>query len=246
MPPLIAALPKEEMIEDNDEWMDWETRREHIPIGKHIIAGSCAGIVEHLGMFPLDTIKTHMQACGRRLGMINIAKILYHDEGLFRFWKGAQVMASACVPAHASYFLAYEHLKMYLNYDNSHLNFSSTLFIGAFTTFVHDFFISPADVVKQRLQLCKNLTARQCVKDIVREEGLRGLYRSYPITVSMNIPFASCVVCCNENLKTYFRPWERKHSYLWYFLCAGTAGGIAGLITNPLDVVKTRLQTQEV
>jgi len=75
---------------------------------------------------------------------------------------------------------------------------------------------------------------------------MRGLYRSYPLTVGMNIPFASVVVCCNENLKTFLKPWERQYSYLWYFLCAGIAGGVAGVMTNPLDVVKTRLQTQEV
>ena len=86
-----------------------------------------------------------MQASGQRLGMRSIARILYQDEGLFRFWKGAQVMASGCVPAHASYFLAYEHLKMYLNFDNEHLNFSKTLLIGSTTTFAHDFFITPAD-----------------------------------------------------------------------------------------------------
>ena len=95
--------------------------------------------------------------------------------------------------------------------------------------------------MKQRLQLCKNLTVTQCFKDIIRDEGLRGLYRSYPLTVSMNIPFASCVVCVNENLKTVIRPWERTHSYFWYFVCAGFAGGLAGLLTNPLDVIKTRL-----
>jgi len=60
--------------------MDWETRDNSIPIGKHIIAGkllsssnlsyrhsltpcfcgvlgSCAGIMEHVGMFPFDTVK---------------------------------------------------------------------------------------------------------------------------------------------------------------------------------------------
>ena len=95
--------------------------------------------------------------------------------------------------------------------------------------------------MKQRMQLCNSVSVLQTFRNIVREEGFRGLYRSYPITVSMNIPFASCVVCCNENLKTVVRPWERQNSYIWYFLCAGISGGLAGLMTNPLDVVKTRL-----
>ena len=79
----------------------------------------------------------------------------------------------------------------------------------------------------------------------MKAEGIYGLYRSYPLTVFMNIPFMACVVCVNENAKTYFKPWERSNAHLWYFLCAGTAGGIAGVFTNPLDVVKTRIQTQD-
>lgn len=86
------------------------------------------------------------------------------------------------------------------------------------------------------------MTARQCLKDIISKEGLvKGLYRSYPVTYMMNSPFSSAVICCNENFKTAIRPWERKYPLFWYFMCAGMSGGIAGALTNPLDVVKTRL-----
>lgn len=75
----------------------------------------------------------------------------------------------------------------------------------------------------------------------MKDDGFKGLYRSYPITVFMNFPFNAIVVCANENLKTWIKPWERSNPHFWYFLCAGVAGGIAGMLTNPLDVVKTRL-----
>ena len=57
-------------------------------------------------------------------------------------------MASGCIPAHASYFLAYEHLKIYFDFKNEEMNFHGPLMIGASTTFIHDFFITPADCIK--------------------------------------------------------------------------------------------------
>ena len=62
-------------LTEEDEVFDWETRPDSVPLLKHIIAGkynaqpiidltkqsicigSCAGVMEHVGMFPLDTIK---------------------------------------------------------------------------------------------------------------------------------------------------------------------------------------------
>lgn len=40
-----------------------------------------------------------------------------------RFWKGAQVIASGCIPAHASYFTAYEYLKQYFDFKNEEYEF---------------------------------------------------------------------------------------------------------------------------
>jgi hypothetical protein len=37
--------------------------------------------------------------------------MLYKEEGLFRFLKGSNVVASGCIPAHSGQFLVYELLK---------------------------------------------------------------------------------------------------------------------------------------
>jgi solute carrier family 25 iron transporter 28/37 len=61
-------MENDHKLQITDEFMDWEIRDEGFPLHKHIIAGSMAGIMEHLGMFPVDTVKTHMQASHRVLG----------------------------------------------------------------------------------------------------------------------------------------------------------------------------------
>jgi hypothetical protein len=43
-----------------EDFLDWEDNPANIPFRKHMIAGSIAGCVEHLAMFPVDTIKTYL------------------------------------------------------------------------------------------------------------------------------------------------------------------------------------------
>ena len=88
----------------NDNFMEWEERdTSQISLFKHCIAGSIAGVVEHLAMYPFDTLKTHLQSSNGRLTFRKTAQILYNDEGMLKgFFKGADVMAYGCVPAHAA------------------------------------------------------------------------------------------------------------------------------------------------
>ena len=60
----------------------------------------------------------------------------------------------------------------------------------------------------------------------------------------INLPYSSMMVCFNENLKVWVKPEKRQYKFFYYFLCASISGTIASIITNPMDVVKTRLQVQ--
>ena len=78
----------------------------------------------------------------------------------------------------------------------------------------------------------------ECVKNILKTEGIRGFYRSYLVTVTMNAPYFTTLVCVNENLKTFVQPWNRKHPLFWYFICAGCAGGVQLLLLIHLMSLK--------
>lgn len=93
------------------------------------------------------------------------------------------------------------------------------------------------------------------------------MYRSFPITVLTNIPYNGVLVGVNEGLKERFIPpvpraltengsggnsnadlerhmEETRKRLPMYLALAGISSGIAAMFTQPLDVIKTRLQTQ--
>ncbi len=46
------------MVEEFD--FEWEERSDDVKISTHFLAGSLAGLTEHLIILPFDNIKTHL------------------------------------------------------------------------------------------------------------------------------------------------------------------------------------------
>lgn len=245
-------------IEIDEDWEEWDPSKGSFVV--HMFAGSCAGLAEHIGMFPVDTIKvrechdhrptpnfiilcqTHLQVSQGRQPARAVVKQMYR-EGFGRLWRGAPAMAVACIPSHAAYFSVYEQAKKKFRVNEPGHHPLGAAAAGALATVLHDGVITPMDVVKQRLQLGYYSGVRDCIKSIIREEGFSALFRSYPTTVLMNIPYASVVVATNETLKEFLNP-DGQHDMMTYLLSGAGAGALAAVATNPLDVIKTRLQTQ--
>lgn len=132
--------------EYDDEYFEWEERDESTPFWKHMVAGSVAGIMEHISMLPIDTLKTHSQSSIERISVRQSINHIYSSAGLLGFWKGSSVMAMGCVPSHSLYFSIYEYSRssMGLN-DSEDVVFSSNALIGVFSTAFHDLIMNPCE-----------------------------------------------------------------------------------------------------
>jgi solute carrier family 25 iron transporter 28/37 len=231
--------------EGDEEMYQWEDRHHSMSFVNHIIAGSLAGYAEHCLMLPADIVKTNMQVYRNSTSMSRVVSNIWKKHGFRGFWHGIDAVALGCVPAHAAYFSMYELSRQYLKINDNRIHALLSSAAGAIAAVFHDAIYTPFDVIKQRQQLHQNssLNAFAILRKIIREEGVRSLFRSLPVTVSMNIPNAAVIVGVNDSLKVAFKP-KNGHNFISYFLCAGIAGATAALITIPLDVIKTKMQTQ--
>ncbi|XP_011624472.1 mitoferrin [Amborella trichopoda] len=208
-----------------------------------MIAGSVAGIAEHIAMFPVDTLKTRMQVVSAGTGAATMARALQsavRQEGALVLWRGVGAVGLGAGPAHAIYFAVYERCKAALGAEHT----LSHAAAGAAATVASEAVSTPMDVVKQRLQLSGG-GLRECIKRVLRDEGFRGFYASYRTTVVMNAPFTAVHFAAYEAVKGAV-VGEEEEGLTVHMTAGAAAGALAGAITTPLDVVKTRLQCQGV
>ncbi|KAI8476027.1 MAG: mitochondrial carrier domain-containing protein [Monoraphidium minutum] len=231
-------------------------------------AGSVAGVVEHTAMYPVDTIKTRMQALshpGQRLhsSTLQALRAVLRREGVGGLYRGVGAVAWGAGPAHALYFATYEAAKGALGGNAQGHHPLAAAAAGAAATLVNDGCMTPVDVIKQRLQVAHSpyKGTMDCVRQVLRQEGVGALFRSYRTTIVMNIPYTAVHFSVYESAKKFLlgaggdaastgdaaaEGDEPEEGLAVQVVAGGLAGGAAAAITTPLDVVKTRLQTEGV
>ena len=240
--------------DNNDlEWEEWDPTQ--TTWTTHVVAGSFAGLAEHVSIFPLDTLKTQVQCekCGSISPMQtwNCASRIVKREGIFRLWRGVSAMFIGCIPAHAAYFSIFESMKKATGADGQGHHPLAAAACGATAAFSHDLFMTPFDTVKQRMQLGYYKNIKHCFESVAAREGVRAFYISLPTTLAMNLPFGMIMVAVNESARKFLssRGTGDGDSHgrvtVAHSMIAGSiAGAVAAAATTPLDIIKTRLQTQ--
>jgi hypothetical protein len=173
-------------------------------------------------------------------------------EGIRGLYKGFGAVIAATAPAHALYFMAYEASKAVLPTSpdsalSKHLvHFAAGVMadVGGSLVWV------PMDVVKQRLQAQDITTAPEhryrhslhTAATIVRTEGVLGLYRGFAAGLATYGPFCGLYFVLYEEGKQRLAAWQGRSTLGAQLACGLVSGAIAAAVTNPLDVIKTRLQ----
>ncbi|OVA16940.1 Mitochondrial carrier protein [Macleaya cordata] len=245
-----------------------DQHRDGLGFWKFMLAGSVAGMVEHMAMFPVDTLKTRMQMLGaapssscaaaaassshshHQIGRL-LASIM-RTEGPLGLYRGIGAMGLGAGPAHAVHFSVYETCKEKLGGNRTGHHPLVHAASGVIATTASDAVLTPMDVVKQRLQLRSSPYGgvKDCVVRMFKEEGFRAFYASYRTTIVMNAPFTAVYFATYEAAKKVLNEISPENAseeqLMVHVLAGGAAGALAGAVTTPLDVVKTRLQCQGV
>ncbi|KAL6948855.1 hypothetical protein ACO0QE_001330 [Hanseniaspora vineae] len=152
------------------EEIDYEALPSNSPLSHQLMAGAFAGIMEHSIMFPIDAIKTRMQAMATasasassaittsklmQSGIIRTITSISTQEGSMALWKGVQSVILGAGPAHAVYFATYETVKDKISQNNKYSIPQPivTGFSGICATIAADALMNPFDTIKQRMQL---------------------------------------------------------------------------------------------
>lgn len=199
------------------------------------IAGGTAGVVVETALYPIDTIKTRLQAA-RGGGQI-ILKGLY---------SGLAGNLAGVLPASALFIGVYEPAKKkLLKMFPEDLSALAHLAAGACGGLAASLIRVPTEVVKQRMQTGQFASAPNAVRLIVASEGFKGLYAGYGSFLLRDLPFDAMQFCIYEQLRIGYKlAAKRELNDPENAIIGAFAGAVTGAITTPLDVIKTRLMIQ--
>ncbi|KAJ8329376.1 hypothetical protein O5D80_002393 [Batrachochytrium dendrobatidis] len=223
----------------------------------HLAAGGVSGLVSCVLLQPLDLrLQQSMQA--RRLLMStltatqvrSLANItlfttlndVVKKDGVSGLWRGTLPTILRNVPGSALYFLSVHSLRSTMERLGVTKN-TSNLIAGAASRVVIGFAAMPITVVKIRYEsnLYTYKSLWNSMSSIWRTEGIPGFFRGFGATILRDAPYAGIYVFFYENFKLILG--GAINSPVAINLGAGMLSGFsATLLTQPFDMMKTRMQ----
>lgn len=148
------------------------------------------------------------------------------------------------VPAMGLYLTTYDESKRICStYGLREGGFACSVVSGIAAELLSGVLFVPMEVVKKKLQVESAMKASSLIKAVYKKHGFYGFYRGYGLNMGIYIPYSVTYFTVYEMLKIESKSLTKSEgSFILNLSCAFVAAGMAGAVSNPLDVISTRVQ----
>jgi solute carrier family 25 (mitochondrial S-adenosylmethionine transporter), member 26 len=179
-----------------------------------LISGALAGFAVDLALYPLDTIKTRLQS----------PQGFLRSGGLGGIYKGMAPALMGSIPSAALFFYAYQAV---LNQTEKKIgDYQRVVIASAIAESVASLIRVPVEVIKQKRQVSQTGLH-------TNSRFLGSFYRGFKSMVIRDVIFSAL----------QFTIWEfcKRDLNLNAAISGAISGSLAGFLTTPIDVLKTRI-----
>jgi hypothetical protein len=216
----------------------------------NLAAGLFACCVSAIITYPVDTIKTRLQAKAYR-DRVGAAGSGGRHGGCAGLYRGLVPSLLSVCPS-ASLFVAMSFgLKRWIlgaPFFNPAWTVAAAVLSGALCNGILSLYRVPSDMVVKLIQTDVCATVPQALARIFRCPGaLKILFVVWTITLWKTIPVGALKLGVYEGYELLLGGWLARwgcSKFLKSMCCGAAAGVTTGLLTTPIDVVMTRLLTQ--
>ncbi|XP_042177064.1 mitochondrial glutamate carrier 1 [Oncorhynchus tshawytscha] len=243
-----------------------------ISLPAKLINGGIAGLIGVTCVFPIDLAKTRLQnqQNGSRL-YTSISDCLIktiQSEGYFGMYRGAAVNLTLVTPEKAIKLAANDFFRQHLSKDGQKLSLLREMLAGCGAGTCQVIITTPMEMLKIQLQDAGRIeaqrklmsqaavrvpggpvelrshTAMQLTRELLRSQGIAGLYKGLGATLLRDVPFSIIYFPLFANLNSLGGCGADGPAPFYVSFASGCiAGSTAAVAVNPVDVIKTRIQT---
>uniref|UniRef100_A0A8C2JNB4 Solute carrier family 25 member 13 n=1 Tax=Cyprinus carpio TaxID=7962 RepID=A0A8C2JNB4_CYPCA len=213
VPQLLGVAPEKAIKLTVNDFVRGKTMKKDgsIPIPAEILAGGCAGGSQVIFTNPLEIVKIRLQVAGEiTTGPRVSALSVIRDLGFFGLYKGAKACFLRDIPFSAIYFPCYAHTKAALTDEDGRVGPGRLLLAGVLAGMPAASLVTPADVIKTRLQVAARAGQTtyngliDCFWKILREEGPRAFWKGAEARVFRSSPQFGVTLVTYELLQRWF------------------------------------------
>ncbi|PXF40924.1 Mitochondrial substrate carrier family protein X [Gracilariopsis chorda] len=205
---------------------------------QNILFGGVAGVIGQSSVYPLYTIKTHLQRYPAHYNnFVQAGAKIYRQTGLRSLYRGLGPALIGVFPEKAIKLSVNDYLTAVLSRPDGSISVPMAMLAGGGAGLSQVVATNPMEVLMINMH-----TSNRSMAQLVSQLGISGLYKGASATLLRDIPFSMLFFSMNTFMRAYFTDSNGNLPMSKVFIAGILSGSTAAAASTPADVIKTHLQ----